>query len=58
MKQWWNADDKFRAYYLNLRINYEMPALEAFQMAKKNFAKYPEFFNAPMETLRQAIHRR
>lgn len=50
--QWWNADDKFQAYYMTLRVHYEMPALEAYRMARKNFADYPEFFDNPMGTLR------
>ena len=55
--QWWSADNKRQAYYMNLRIHYEMGALEAWQMMKKNFSDYPEFFNAPMATLRAAIQR-
>lgn len=56
--QWWNAppDEIFRAYYLCLRTHYEMPALEAYATARANFAKYPDFFNNPMECLRKAIN--
>lgn len=44
--QWWNATNTFEAYYMTLRVHYEMPALEAFRMAKANFARYPDFFGA------------
>lgn len=36
--QWWNAPmgQQFQAYYMTLRVHYEMPALDAFVMAKEN----------------------
>lgn len=55
--QWWNAENKREAYYMTLRVHYRMPALEAWNMLKRNFDKYPEFMNEPMATLRAAIHR-
>src|SRR5678815_2501562 len=51
--QWWNADNKFQAYYMTLRVHYDMCALEAFQMAKDNFAKHPEFMGDMIGTLRR-----
>lgn len=53
--QWWNEDDKFTAYYLCLRNCYEMKASEAYKTARDNFARYPEFFRDPVNTLREAI---
>lgn len=55
--QWWNAPDeeRFHAYYMNLRTNYEMPALEAFQKAKQSFGNYPDFFVDPIASIRQAM---
>lgn len=53
--QWWNAADKRRAYYMTLRVHYEMGALEAWTMMQANFAKYPDFFNALIEILRKAV---
>jgi hypothetical protein len=53
--QWWNAEDTRLAYYMTLRVHYEMGALEAWNMVKKNFTDYPEFFNAPIATLRKAL---
>jgi hypothetical protein len=36
--QWWNAapDRMFEAYYMTLRVHYEMPAIEAFRYAKEH----------------------
>lgn len=37
--QWWNAppgQPQFLAYYLNLRTNYGMPAVEALDYARRN----------------------
>lgn len=36
--QWWNAPtgQQFEAYYMTLRVHYEMPALDAFRAAKAN----------------------
>lgn len=53
--QWWNATDKFQAYYMTLRVHYGMPALEAYAMAKTNFAEQPGFFGDPIGTLRAAV---
>lgn len=54
---WWRApdDQKFRAYYLNLRTNYGMPAREAFAYARQVFREFPAFMNDPAGTLRRAI---
>ena len=54
---WWNAPPelRFRAYYECLRVHYEMSALEAFKMAKHNFAEFSTFFNDPVTAMRQAI---
>lgn len=55
--QWWNAPDeeRFHAYYMNLRTNYGMPALEAFTYAKQRFARHPAFMTDPAGSIRQAI---
>ena len=55
--QWWNAPpEQIRhAYYRLLREVYGMPAWEAWQRMNENFAKYPQFFNAPLPTLRAAV---
>lgn len=53
--QWWNADDKFYAYYKTLRYHYGMNATDAFIMAKKNFTEYPDFFSDMIGTLKRAI---
>lgn len=54
---WWRApdDQKFRAYYLNLRTNYHMPALEAISYARQVFRQFPAFMNDPAGSLRRAI---
>jgi len=56
--QWWNAppDQIFRAYYRCLRECYGMTAIEAITYARESFAKYPDFFNSPMATLRAAVN--
>jgi hypothetical protein len=38
--QWWNADPArmFEAYYMTLRVHYEMPALEAYNYARQHGA--------------------
>lgn len=56
---WWNAppDKKFEAYYMNLRVNYHMTAIEAYNMAKKNFGMFPQFFINPIGTIREAINK-
>lgn len=53
--QWWNAPNKFEAYYMTLRVHYGMYAWEAFKMAKENFAKYPDMMNDLIGTLRREI---
>lgn len=56
---WWNAPaDRIReAYYMTMRVHYEMSALKAWTETKRMFAKYPEFMNAPIATLRTAVRR-
>lgn len=53
--QWWNAANKREAYYMTLRVHYHMPALEAWQMMKRNFAQYPEMMADLTGTIRAAI---
>jgi hypothetical protein len=57
--QWWNAEpNKLRyAYYRNLRVNYDMPALEAWQVMKRVDAQYPWMLRDPIRALRVAIRR-
>ncbi len=54
---WWNApsEGRFRQYYLTLRWHYEMPALEAFNYAKRAFEDYPGFMSDTIGTLRSAL---
>jgi hypothetical protein len=56
--QWWNAapSEKFQAYYMTLRIHYEMPALAAFNYAKEQFGKHPEFMADMIGTLKKQLH--
>lgn len=57
--QWWNAptEERFRAYYMNMRLNYGMTAVEAIAYARRTFQQYPDFMRDPMGTLRNAINK-
>lgn len=55
--RWWDSptEDRFRAYYMLLRVIYQLPALEAFERAKKAFSDYPEFMANPCRTIKKAM---
>jgi hypothetical protein len=53
--QWWNAEDKRTAYYLCMRVCYEMPARDALAATRKMYEMYPEFMADPIGTLRNAV---
>lgn len=55
-EHWWNAENKKEAYYMTLRVHYEMPAMEAWERVKQTQAKYPAFLADPIGTLRSAIN--
>lgn len=49
--QWWSAPENLRhiAYYLCLRVHYEMPANAALAKMRETFRKYPEFMRDPFD---------
>jgi len=53
--QWWNAEDKPLAYYMTLRVHYEMGALEAWNYMKKVNREYPTLIPDFLGTPRGAI---
>lgn len=55
--QWWNApaEQREQAYYMTLRVHYEMSALDAWNTLKRVRVEHPGLLNDLIGSLRRVL---